>query len=118
MTRTASFAALLAFGLVGTATTLAKPTSPTPAERGRALYTAKCQACHGPTGKGDGPASTALPEPPADFSSPEYWAKTDGEQVKAAIKAGKPGTVMRGFPMPDADLDALLVHLRSFASDK
>ncbi len=106
---------LPAAGLTAPPADKASSSNASPAERGKALYTAKCQACHGATGKGDGPAAVALPQPPADFSDPAYWKKADDEMVKAIIKAGKPGTVMRGFPMSDADLDAMLVHLRSFA---
>lgn len=116
-TRSAVLGTLLAtFTVLTLGLSLSSEAAPeSPAERGKALYTAKCQACHGPAGKGDGPAAIALPQPPADFSAPAYWAKTDDATVKSIIKAGKPGTVMRGFPMPDADLDAVLVHLRSFA---
>jgi mono/diheme cytochrome c family protein len=35
---------------------------------GRALYDEYCVACHGASGKGDGPAATGLPHPPADLT--------------------------------------------------
>jgi mono/diheme cytochrome c family protein len=39
-----------------------------------------CVTCHGPGGKGDGPAAVALPPPkPADWTSPRVQAMTDGE---------------------------------------
>jgi mono/diheme cytochrome c family protein len=41
-----------------------------------------CVSCHGPKGKGDGPASAALPpgQPkPADWTSGKAKAETDGE---------------------------------------
>jgi len=34
--------------------------SPQSAARGRELFLQACQACHGPEGRGDGPASAAL----------------------------------------------------------
>jgi len=35
---------------------------------GRALYQDYCLSCHGTTGKGDGPAASGLPHPPADLT--------------------------------------------------
>lgn len=39
------------------------------AQKGRALYVQYCVACHGPSGKGDGPAAPALKTPPADLTN-------------------------------------------------
>ncbi|HXG16682.1 MAG TPA: cytochrome c [Calidithermus sp.] len=39
-----------------------------------------CASCHGPGGKGDGPAAAALPPPkPADWTSARVQSQTDGE---------------------------------------
>ena len=39
-----------------------------------------CVSCHGPGGKGDGPASAALPPPkPANWTSEAVQKQTDGE---------------------------------------
>jgi mono/diheme cytochrome c family protein len=39
-----------------------------------------CVTCHGPNGKGDGPAAAALPPPkPADWTSSKLAAESDGE---------------------------------------
>jgi mono/diheme cytochrome c family protein len=39
-----------------------------------------CAMCHGPGGKGDGPAAAALPPPkPADWTSAAVQSQTDGE---------------------------------------
>ncbi|MEZ4321177.1 MAG: cytochrome c [Myxococcota bacterium] len=93
------------------------PAPEDPLELGRSIYAAKCQTCHGATGKGDGPAARALPKPPADFSDPAYWKRSDEEMVRGVILAGKPGTVMRGFPMKLERLDALVLYLRSLRQD-
>lgn len=37
--------------------------------RGKALYEAHCQVCHGPTGRGDGPAAKSLQDPMDDLST-------------------------------------------------
>ena len=41
---------------------------PTDMERGQELYARHCQACHGPTNHGDGPAAAALVQPVPDLA--------------------------------------------------
>lgn len=94
----------------------AKPAPESPLEAGRAIYVARCQACHGPKGQGDGPAARALPNPPADLSSPAFWKNTDEDVIRSVIASGRPGTVMRGFPMPDDRQDALVTYLKSLSA--
>jgi mono/diheme cytochrome c family protein len=39
-----------------------------------------CASCHGPAGKGDGPAAAALPPPkPADWTAAKVQGQSDGE---------------------------------------
>jgi mono/diheme cytochrome c family protein len=83
---------------------------------GREIYVAKCQSCHGVEGKGDGPAARALPKRPRDFTSPAFWSSTTEQQVRTVILTGLPGTIMRGFPMPDQQLDDLVRYLQSLAT--
>ncbi|MDP2312667.1 MAG: cytochrome c [Pseudomonadota bacterium] len=46
---------------------------------GKAQYDAKCVACHGATGLGDGVAGSALPQKPSNFHWKERWdATTEG----------------------------------------
>ncbi len=83
------------------------------APAGRSIYLAKCQTCHGPSGQGDGPAARALPNRPRDFSKPAFWSSTTEEQIRQVILEGKPGSIMRGFPMPERQLSDLMLYLRS-----
>ena len=60
------------------------------AERGKELFSEYCASCHGVSGKGDGPAASALKIPPADLTA--LAARNKGQfpslRVMQAIKAG------------------------------
>ena len=46
----------------------------------KTIVETNCVTCHGPSGKGDGPAAAALPPPkPADWTSDKVAKETDGE---------------------------------------
>ena len=81
---------------------------------GQAAYVAKCQACHGHHGEGDGPAAAALPKQPPNFTHAEFWHGMTDDHLKAAITQGKPSGVMRPFPMDDQQVDDLVTFLRTF----
>lgn len=42
--------------------------SPTSPASGQEMFTTYCGVCHGPEGRGDGPAAAALKTPPADLT--------------------------------------------------
>jgi mono/diheme cytochrome c family protein len=64
---------------------------------GRTLYEARCLACHGAEGKGDGPAGAALNPPPADFTDPHHASfYSDAGRVET-IRGGVPETAMPAF---------------------
>jgi mono/diheme cytochrome c family protein len=46
--------------------------------RGQQIYVQNCLVCHGPQGRGDGPAARALRPPPADLTQ-HVTAHTEGE---------------------------------------
>ena len=60
---------------------------------GKAIYERHCMACHGPQGKGDGPAGKMLKPPAADFTSAGSKKKSEAD-FKAAVENGKAGTAM------------------------
>jgi putative copper export protein/mono/diheme cytochrome c family protein len=47
--------------------------------QGAALYGTRCAACHGPTGRGDGPAAAGLLQRPADLTAPHTNDHTAGD---------------------------------------
>ena len=59
------------------------PADPKSIAQGKQLYVAACLACHGPAGKGDGPAAATLERNgvrvrPGNLSDPKLWEETDG----------------------------------------
>ena len=47
-------------------------------ENAQKITKTNCETCHGPSGKGDGPAAAALPPPkPADWTSAKVQAESD-----------------------------------------
>lgn len=81
---------------------------------GKAVYAAKCSACHGVGGKGDGAAAIALPKPPANMTSPDFWKTMTDERLRSIVTNGNPGGNMRAFPMKPEQLDALVAYLHTF----
>ncbi|MFQ5690964.1 MAG: c-type cytochrome [Gemmatimonadota bacterium] len=65
-------------------------------DTGGEIYRKQCVACHGKTGKGDGPAAVALTPKPKNLADPEGpVAKLSDEQLIEVLTKGK-GT-MPGF---------------------
>jgi mono/diheme cytochrome c family protein len=61
----------------------ARKENPTPVDdksraRGKELFTAGCLPCHGPSGRGDGPAAASLERKPGDLSDPKMSLQSDG----------------------------------------
>lgn len=84
----------------------------------KATFTTVCSTCHGPAGKGDGPAAAALNPKPANFTDPAFWAARTDDQVKKAIKGGGPA-VGKSPSMPpnpamtDAQLAEMVAYLKT-----
>jgi mono/diheme cytochrome c family protein len=73
------------------------PATPTPEsiDNGRALFQTHCSACHGPEGRGDGPAAAGLNPRPADLKQSARMLRdgvvagviADGRGAMPAFKA-------------------------------
>lgn len=73
----------------------AKKKNPVPATeasiaQGRELYTQECMSCHGPAGKGDGPAVKDLETSPGDLSGAMTQSHTDGDLFYKITEGRKP----------------------------
>ena len=82
--------------------------------RGQALYTTMCATCHGPYGRGDGPALQYLEIRPPDFTEPTFFGDRSDDAIVAVLleKAKHPETahspmVMAGVVKKDSLGDAV-----------
>jgi putative copper export protein/mono/diheme cytochrome c family protein len=85
---------------------------------GAKLYEANCVTCHGPEGRGDGPAAKSLPEQPADLTAPHLLAHTEGDLfwfIAHGIDAPNGQPAMPGFSgaISSDGIWALLDYLRA-----
>jgi peroxiredoxin len=85
--------------------------------RGRRVFLTHCSACHGPEGRGDGPAAAGLNPPPADFHVGPRKHGTSREAIRKVIVEGVRGTAMpsASAAIPPADLDAVAAFVASIA---
>lgn len=81
---------------------------------GKALYTAYCLSCHGPTGHGDGPEAALFPSPPRDLHDGVLRRYDDDTLVRRILEG-------RGLALPVdpaalrarvGQVDDLTAHLR------
>ena len=71
-----------------------------------------CVSCHGPGGKGDGPAAAALPPPkPANWTSDVVQKQSDGE-IFWKISNGR-GAMPPAGRMPEAERWQVIGFMRS-----
>jgi mono/diheme cytochrome c family protein len=95
------------------------------AVEGKKTYDVLCTACHGATGRGDGPAAAALDPPARNFASGEFKFDADKDGVTGtdrdlAIVIRKGGVAFGGSPvmvpwmhLSDAEIANLVAYLRS-----
>jgi len=87
----------------------------------QAMYSAKCERCHGVNGSGHGPFSDSLHPRPHDYTDPAWQASVTDDQIKEVILRGglnmHKNPAMPGSPMlkkrPEV-LDGLVKLIRSF----
>lgn len=80
-------------------------------EQGEKVAKVNCVSCHGPKGKGDGPAAVALNPKPADWTSKKVQAESDGE-IFWKISTGR-GAMPSWKHLPENDRWALVRYIRT-----
>lgn len=85
---------------------------------GSTVYQNNCAVCHGPGGKGDGPAGQAS-NPPARNLVEGNWQKGGSSiALYETLKNGIPGTTMASFSyLSPKDRWAMVVYIRSITDN-
>lgn len=96
--------------------------TPAMLETGRSIYKTNCVACHGETGRGDGPGAGVLKPPPRDHTDAAYMNTMTDEDLAKVIQMGG---AIKGRPMMPshpqirgAEMDALVAYVRSLSAKK
>lgn len=85
--------------------------TPEAVARGKELFAQQCVACHGPEGKGNGPAAAALKPPPRDFTSTSGWKNGwKPSQILKTLNEGIPASPMPPFASLPIDDRWALAH--------
>lgn len=85
------------------------------AEAGKEIYQQRCQACHGPDGKGNPQMMQALQTEIQDLTMPTLWSKPDTELLQA-IADGKGKMPPFGKVLNGEARRAVLDYIRQLAT--
>jgi mono/diheme cytochrome c family protein len=70
------------------------------------IYKGRCTMCHGPSGKGDGPAGAALSPKPRDLGDPAWQRSVTDEHIEKIIQSGGPAVGKSPLMPANPDLNA------------
>jgi mono/diheme cytochrome c family protein len=92
------------------------PAAAADAAHGKGVYDVRCAPCHGENGAGDGPAAAAIVPKPRNFRDPAFWKARSTQQLRLAVRDGRPGTLMAPFAgvLSDAEIDDVVTYVQSF----
>ena len=82
-------------------------------EQGEKVAKVNCVSCHGPLGKGNGPAAVALNPKPADWTSKRVQDEPDGE-IFWKVTTGR-GAMPSWRHLPENDRWAVVRFIRTLA---
>jgi mono/diheme cytochrome c family protein len=82
---------------------------------GNKIYQERCALCHGPEGKGDGPAAAGLNPKPRNHTDGAYMKTRTDAQLLEVIHHGKGGMPAWGGILNETEINAVLKHVRTLA---
>jgi mono/diheme cytochrome c family protein len=86
-----------------------------PVAHGQQVYVARCVLCHGPEGKGDGPASAALNPKPRNHTDSAYMNSRTDEELLAVIHDGKGAMPAWKSVLTEQEMQDVLKYVRTLA---
>jgi len=91
-----------------------------PIAAGKILFTSACVQCHGPEGKGDGPASVPLDPKPRNLTEAGYVAKLSDRHIFELISRGgiavNKSPQMPAFPLNSQDINNIIAYVRTLSA--
>ncbi len=87
---------------------------------GKKIYAKTCASCHGESGKGDGPVSSALKQKPAAFSDLAHSKFYSDQGRVYIIKKGIKDTLMPGWEstLSEKEIQVVYAYIRSLRSSE
>jgi len=82
---------------------------------GNQVYQQRCALCHGPGGKGDGPAAAGLNPKPRNHTDAAYMNSRTDAQLLDVIHNGKGNMPAWKNVLSEREMKAALIHVRSLA---
>lgn len=81
-------------------------------------YLERCSTCHGVAGRGDGLGGRGLAPAPRDFTDAAWQRAATDDRIRLVIRAGGAAaglspSMAAHADLSDAELDALVAHIRS-----
>ena len=86
--------------------TAAEPIPPAAMQEAQSIYSTRCVTCHGPGGKGDGPAGAALSPKPRDLGDPTWQQSVTDEHIEKIIQSGGPAVGKSPLMPANPDLNS------------
>ena len=94
------------------------------AAKGKDIYGKSCVGCHGPAGKGDGPAASALNPKPTNLADKAAMSKLDDAALTNVIAKGGASVgkspIMPPFntQLKDQDIKDVIAYIKTFSAPK
>ena len=81
---------------------------------GRDVFRAKCAACHGPEGRGNGAAAAGMNPRPTNFMDGSMRQATTDSAIGAVIEYGRRGMPAFSRMLTRAELDSVIAYVKTF----